>query len=103
MQGQFAYSFYEFLLLIRASRLPDIKTTVVSGLRFLTDYFTSNSSISYCARLSTSFFSFENTHGKKQLIMKLGTTAGECSFATCLHRLLKDLKEESATINYAWP
>ena len=102
-QGQFAYSFSEFLLFIRASRFPDMNMTVVSGRRFRTDYLTSNSSMSYWARLSTSFLSFEKTQGKKQFIMKLGTTAGECSLATCLHRLLKDLNDESATMNYAWP
>jgi hypothetical protein len=71
--------------------------------KFLTASFTSKSSTSYCAFLSTSFFNFENTQGKKQLIIKFGITGGECYFATCLHKLLNDLKEESATINYALP
>ena len=55
--------------------------------------------MSYCAFLSISFFIFENTQGKKQFIMQLGTIVGECYFATCLHKLLKDLYEESATMS----
>jgi hypothetical protein len=45
-----------------------------------------------------SFFIFEKTQGKKQLIIQFGTT-GVFYLATCLHKLLKDLNEESATIN----
>lgn len=103
MHGHAAYNFYEFLLFINISLSPDIKTTTVLRSMHFTDYLTSKSSTSYCAFLSTSFLSLENTQGKKQLIIKFGTTCGECYFATCLHKLLNDLNEESATINYAFP
>lgn len=103
LQGHAAYNFYEFLLLISWSWSPVMKTTTVSGLKCLTDSLTSSSSTSYSAFLPTSFLSLENTQGKKQFIMKLGTNEGECSFATCLQRLLNDLYEESATMNSVWP
>ena len=35
--------------------------------------------------------------------MQFGTITGECSLATCLHKLLKDLKEESDIIIPAYP
>ena len=47
--------------------------------------------------------SFSKTQGKKQLIRHPGTYLGEFYLAICLHKLLKDLKEESATIMGAFP
>lgn len=103
LQGQALNNFYEFLILISWSLLPDIKTTTVSGFSFFTDSLTSKTSTSYCAFLSIDFFILVNTQGKKQVTTQLGTIMGECYLATCLHRLLKDLKDESATINSASP
>lgn len=45
----------------------------------------------------------EYTQGNRQLIKQLGIKHGAFFFATCLHKLLKDLKAESATMTEAFP
>lgn len=47
--------------------------------------------------------SLQNTQGNRQLIRQFGTNLGEFYLAICLHRLLNDLKEESATMMGTFP
>jgi hypothetical protein len=70
---------------------------VVVGFNFFNAYLTFKSYTSYFAFFYTSHFIFVKTQGNKHEIIQLGTQ--EFFFATCLHRLLKDLNEESATMN----
>lgn len=101
--GKASNNFYEFLWWISVSLSPDIKTTNELMSIFFTASLMSNSYTSYLAFFLTSCLSLKKTQGNKHVIKQGGTYPGECFLATCLHKLFKHLKEESATITSAFP
>ncbi len=97
------YSFYELILSISLSSSPLMNTIIVDSLIRFTSYAMSSFQMSQWPFSWISDLSLQNTQGKRQLMRQFGSNLGEFYLAICLHRLLKDLKEESATMMGALP